>query len=161
MYYNIFCKLQLVEIKLTPSTEWRSSCVDIRSNQPSLWCVQEQLGQNPTDSTFNFNCLWIILMWRSEGDFLLWYISEPLLYYFYWSKEVESVVLLLSEAVSEVSELLPEERMCGLLTPLRLWPSVANLNKLLKKKKQLCNHSSLNESWRWCVCKRYSEQRRK
>ena len=74
-------------------------------------------------------------MWRSEGDFLLWYISEPLLYYFYWSKEVESVVLLLSEAVSEVSELLPEERMCGLLTPLRLWPSVANLNKLLKKKK--------------------------
>ena len=33
-------------------------------HRPSLWCVQEQLGQNPTDSTFNFNSLWILLIWR-------------------------------------------------------------------------------------------------
>ena len=38
-------------------------------------------GTNPTDSTS--------LLWYSE------YISEPVLYYFCWSKEVESVLLLL------------------------------------------------------------------
>ena len=39
--------------------------------------------------------------------------------YFYWSKEAESVLLLLSESVfTRVSELLLEERMCWLLSPL-------------------------------------------
>ena len=34
------------------------------NNQVSLWCVQGTAGTNPTDSTFNFNRLWILLIWR-------------------------------------------------------------------------------------------------
>ncbi len=76
---------------------------------------------NPTDSTFKFNHLCITLIWHelqlalhingrqkspSEGNFLLSYceyISKPVLYYFHLSKEVESVLLLLSKLFLYIS----------------------------------------------------------
>ena len=79
-------------------------------------------GTNPTDSTFKFNSfcfIYINVTWAlvsfdqkypSEGDSLLWYseyISEPVLYYLYWTQYFyfyQSLFLLLLK-----------ERMCGLL----------------------------------------------
>ncbi len=38
------------------------------NSQLISWCVQEQLGQNPTDSAFKFNSLCIILIWREVSQ---------------------------------------------------------------------------------------------
>ena len=68
------------------------------NNQLSLWCIQEQLGQNPTDSTFNFNSIWIIIIWcelqlalttnvLQRETYNDENISEPVVYYFYWSTD--------------------------------------------------------------------------
>ncbi len=38
------------------------------NNQLIFWCVQEQFGQNPTDSTYKFKSLCIILIWREVSQ---------------------------------------------------------------------------------------------
>ncbi len=84
------------------------------NNQLIFWWIKEQLGQIILILLLHYiKMIWGSISWKKclqRKNFLLWYseyISEPAFYYFYLSKEVESVLLLSPESFFTQVSVLP------------------------------------------------------